>query len=363
MSRPDDQIVFEDLHGVQKDDPVTVDLDAATKDDGITRTPADQAAGDDARNDDRVEFSDLRSAQRDVEEDDESDDTAADTKDAKDDKASKGGEDDDYSKKVKARIDRERRAKTKERQRAEYWENQARQLAKERYDADKRTAERTIEQATSAIEQAQADLEKAIEDGKTKDQVRLTSRLTDLKAEKIQAEVSLNTLSPDGNVQPFDDKVSPKGEKSTGKKLSDEWMDDRGDWYGARGFERQTRLANRIDKEVFKDGYDPSTPEYFEELDRRIKEREPSLYEDLEAADDTGADDKPDKDRGKPKGQQVVAPVGGNETRRQRTSGSKVELGEADFQNMRKFGLDPKDPEVLKEYARNKAEAESGARR
>lgn len=360
MSRPEDNIVFEDLHGVHEDKPVTVDLDAATKDDGITRAPAGQAADDDAKDDDRVEFDDLRSARRD-EDDDESDDDAADAKDAKDDKASKGGEDDDYSKKVKARIDRERRAKTKERQRAEYWENQARQLAKERYDADKSAYERTIEQADSAMAQTEADLEKAIEDGQTKDQVRLTKRLSDLKAEKVLAESRLENLSPDGNVQPFDDKVSPKGGKSTPKKLSDEWMDDRSDWYGARGFERQTRLANRIDKEVFKDGYDPSTPEYFEELDRRIKEREPSLYEDLDAADDTGADDKPDKGRGK-KPQQVVAPVGGNETRRQRTSGSKVELGEADFQNMRKFGLDPNDPEVLKEYARNKAEAE-GARR
>lgn len=356
MSRPEDQIVFEDLHGVNEDSPVTVDLDAGTKDDGITRTPADQAAGADTKDDDHIEFDDLRSAQVD---DDESD--TADTKDSKDDAASKASEDDEYSKKVKARIAREQRAKRKERDRGDYWENQARDLAKQQYTADKRTAERTIEQADSAIERTQADLEQAIEDGKTKDQVRLTSRLTDLKAEKIQAEVSLDNLSPDGNVQPFDGKVSTKGEKST-EKLSDGWMDDRGDWYGARGFERQTRLANRLDKEVFKDGYDPNTPEYFEELDRRIKEKEPKLYEDLDAADDTGKDDDKDTTETRRRGQNVVAPVSGNETRRQRTSGSKVELGEADFQNMRDFGLDPKDPEVLKEYARNKAEAEGVGR-
>lgn len=359
MSRPEDQIVFEDLHGTQEEKAVTVDLDANLKDAGIETAPVDQAVESDAKDDDRVEFDNLRSAQ--VDDDDESDTKKADQQDDKDDAASKAGAEDEYSKKVKARIERERRVTRKERTRADYWESQARQLAKDQYETDKKAAERTIEQAGSAIEQTQADLEKAIEDGDTKGQVRLTTRLTDLKAEKIQAEVSLDNLSPDGNVQPFDDKVSPKGEKSDAS-LAKDWMDDRGDWYGAKGFERQTRLANRLDKEVFKDGYDPKTPEYFEELDRRIKEREPSLYEDLDATDDKTDDKDDDTQTQTRKGQQVVAPVGGNETRRQRTSGSKVELGPDDFANMREFGLDPNDPEVLKEYARNKAEAE-GARR
>lgn len=358
MSRPEDQIVFEDLHGVNEDEPVTVDLDAGTKGDGITRAPTEQVADDDDNKDDRVEFDNLRSAQTD---DDDESEQQADTKGDKDDKASKASEDDDeYSKKVKARIAREQRAKRKERERAEYWENQAKQLAKSQYESEKTGFKRVIEQADSALVQTEADLEKAIEDGDTKGQVRLTKRLSDLKADKVLAESRLENLSPDGNVQPFDGKVSPEGGKSE-KSLANDWMDDRGDWYGARGFERQTRLANRLDKEVFKDGYDPKTPEYFEELDRRIKEKEPNLYEDLDAAgDDTDKDDKDEttQRRGKP----VVAPVGGNETRRQRTSGSKVELGAEDFQNMRDFGLDPNDPEVLKEYARNKAEAE-GVRR
>lgn len=346
MSRPENEIVFEDLHGVNEDEPVTIDLDASSKDDGITRTPADDAAGDDAGNDDSIQFDNLRSA-------------VADEQGADADAASKTGEDDEYSKKVKARIQREQRAKRKERTRGDFWENQARQLAKDSYEQDKRSAERVIEQADSAIEQTQADLEEAIEGGKTKDQVRLTMRLTDLKAERIQAEVSLDHLSPDGNVQPFDDKVTPEGGKST-TSLADQWMDDRGDWYGANGFERQTRLANRLDKEVYADGYRPDNADYFEELDRRIKEKEPKLYEELDATadDDTGTDDEPERGRGK----SVVAPVGGNETRRQRTSSSKVELTPEDFDTMRQFNLDTNDPDVLKEFAINKREAEKGAR-
>jgi hypothetical protein len=128
-------------------------------------------------------------------------------------------------------------------------------------------------------------------------------------------------------------------------------MDGHSDWYGARGFERQTRLANRIDKEVFADGFRPDSDDYFEELDKRIKKKEPNLFDDVTADD---ADDDT-------KGKRPTSPVAGVETtgvRRQRTSGSKVELTEDDFANMRRFNLDPSDPEVLKEYARNKREAD-----
>jgi hypothetical protein len=349
MSTPEDQIVFEDLHGANEDKSVTIDLDVDRKVAGIETTPAEQAAADDAGNDDQLVIDELRSADND-----------AGQQVADDDQASTDNEDDDYSKKVKARIEREARAKRKERQRADqqtqradYWERQATELAKNSYEGEKRNLELSIEQTDSAITQVQADLERAIEEGQTKDQVRLTNRLTDLKADKAKAEFGLNDLSPDGNVQPFDDKISPEGRKDT-KSKADKWMEDRSDWYGAKGFERQTRLANRLDKEVYKDGYDPGTEEYFEELDRRIKEKEPKLFDDLDAgADDNDTDDKNDR-----RGKNVVAPVGGNETRHQRTSGSKVDLTPEDFDTMREFNLDTNDPEVLKEFARNKVEAE-----
>jgi len=336
MSRPEDQIVFENLHGTTEDEPVTIDLDADTKDAGITRTPAEQAAAADAGKDDDIQIDGLHAA----------DDAVG--KPLDDDDASSAGEDDDYSKKVKARIQRATRATKKERERGNYWEGQARQLAKESYESEKTTAENIIERADTQLEKTQSQLEKAIEDGQTKDQVRLTTELTDQKAARVRAEVALENLSPDGNVQPYSGKV----DDSTSEKQSkaDDWMDGHGDWYGARGFERQTRLANRIDKEVYADGFRPDSDDYFEELDKRIKEKEPNLFDDV-AADD--ADDTP--------GKRPTSPVAGVETagvRRQRTSGSKVELTEDDFANMRRFNLDPSDPEVLKEYARNKREAD-----
>jgi hypothetical protein len=340
----ENEIVFEDLHGLQEKEPVTVDLDTDTKDDGIQLAPDVQSADIDAGDDDSLMLDDLRSA-----------DDDADTQTTEKKTASNDSEDDGYSKKVKARIQRATRSEKKAKEEAGYWKSQAEKLAKDSYDRDKRSYEQTVEQAGSAITQTQADLEKAIEDGNTKDQVRLTSRLTDLKADKVMAEANLTNLSPDGNVQPFDDRVTPTSRTSTETEAS-KWMEDRADWYKQGGFERQTRLANRLDKEVFADGYDPETPEYFEELDRRIKEKAPELYDELDAG---AKDDTAERKPGKP----VVAPVSGNETRHQRSSGSKVQLDAEDFATMRQFNLDPNDPEVLKEFARNKREAEQGAKR
>lgn len=337
----ENEIVFEDLRGVSDEQPITVDLDADTKGDGISREPTGKVADADAGNDDVVALDDLRGAD---------DDAPVQIDD--DDDASTVSEDDDYSKKVKARIQRATRATSKERTRGDYWENQAKLLAKDSYDRDKAAAERTIEQADTQIVNTQDQLEAAIEAGNTKDQVKFTSQLTDQKAAKIQAEFSLDNLSPDGNVQPFDGKVTPK--KSDDPSKADDWTESRNDWYGAKGFERQTRLANRLDKEVFADEFDPSTDEYFEELDRRIKEKEPNLYDDPEPDDS-------DKDRGKRK-QTPVAGVTGASSKRSAQRGNKVELGEDDFANMRRFNLDPNDPEVLKEYARNKQESDQGRR-
>lgn len=341
----DNKVVFEDLHGVHEDESITVDLDADTKDDGIVRSPADQVADAHDVDDDDIQVGDIVP-----------DDQDSGFGDADEDDTSSISEDDDYSKKVKARISREQRAKRKERERADYWEQQAQQLAKDAYERDKTNLKGTVEQADSAIERTRDDLERAIEDGNTKDQVRLTDELTNWKAAKARAEADLENLPSDGNVRPFDGKVSSQTDKS--EPPAQKWMSERGDWYKRDGFEKATLLANRLDREVYSEGFDPNTPEYFRELDKRIQAKMPELYEDS-----TDADDDPSPRRKRPS-RSPVAPVGGEENRQRSNRGSKVELGEDDFANMRRFGLDTNDPEVIKEYARNKREAEStGARR
>ena len=95
--------------------------------------------------------------------------------------------------------------------------------------------------------------------------------------------------------------------------------------------------------------------EYFKELDRRIKAQMPDLYDDVApTADDGNTDDGGETKRKR----SPVAPVDGDQGRQRVQRGSKVKLDAEDFANMRAFGLDTNDPEVLKEYARNKKESD-----
>lgn len=342
------EIIFEDLHGVTDDDEVSVDLDKEDEDDhGITRKPKKTGDDDDTNknrrgqgeDDDLWDDEDDYTRKLEDDDDDEGDD---------DDYDDQGEDEDDdaYSKRVKARIERERRTTQRERERADYWEQQAKKAAKTAIDERVTKAKDTLKRVDSSIEKTQENLERAIENGETKDQVRLMDELTDLKAERYQAQFEIDNPPADtGEPPPSGDRVPPD---STQPAKAKRWIERHSDWYGARGFERQTRLANRIDREVHADGYDPNTDEYYKELTRRIKRKAPEVF------DEPGGSRKKRRRRRSP-----VGGVGGADNARRSTRGGKVDLTEADFANMRRFNLDPNDPEVLKEYARNKREAEA----
>ena len=63
-----------------------------------------------------------------------------------------------------------------------------------------------------------------------------------------------------------------------------------------------------------------------------------------------------DKDTGK-RSPVAAADDGSRDSTRRKNTG-KVELGAEEMANMRRFGLDPTDPKVVKEYALNKRQAD-----
>ena len=112
MSRPQDEIVFEDLHGVEETDPVTVNLDADLNDAGIERAPDDESVDVDAKDDDGVELDDLHS------------DYSSEQQDDEDEPASKANEDNDYSRTLRKRIKRATDSEPKAKKEAAYWREQ-----------------------------------------------------------------------------------------------------------------------------------------------------------------------------------------------------------------------------------------------
>ncbi|KPK66534.1 MAG: hypothetical protein AMS21_01880 [Gemmatimonas sp. SG8_38_2] len=322
------EIQFEDLHGVPDGKAVEVDLEAESK--GIREVAPDDGAADDARK--------------------PSDDADA-SKGAKG-KADEGEEDsgdDKFSKKFRDRLSREQRAKKKAQDEAREIREQNARLEARLKKLESSHSERELNEIERNIGDIEKQLEDAIEKGETKTQLSLTRKMTDLQAELKVAKKAAELMGED------DDSGSTRSGKPSGKPdenpYADDWMGNHSDWYGMKGFERQTRLVNRLDKEVFKDGYDPQTEEYFEELDRRLKEKAPELFDD----EDLTPSGKRNRER------PPVAPTGSGEDRTSGKTtglGSKVTLDDNDFRVMRTFGLDTNDPETLKEFARNKREAE-----
>lgn len=61
----------------------------------------------------------------------------------------------------------------------------------------------------------------------------------------------------------------------TVQKMAADWM-ERNPWYDPQGKNVESAIAQKIDKQLHDDGYDPTSEEYWEELDARIKKYVPA---------------------------------------------------------------------------------------
>lgn len=57
------------------------------------------------------------------------------------------------------------------------------------------------------------------------------------------------------------------------------WM-ERNDWFNAEGGDEDSEIAKIVDQKLVKEGWNPATEEYWEELDKRLQKRLPHRYTD-----------------------------------------------------------------------------------
>lgn len=332
MTIDNDDIVFEDLHGVQDESSVEVDLDA--EQDGIRRFASDpDLETEDDDTDDSGADPGKRAADDDESDDDDDGLSASDDEDE---------EDDDQPSSRNAfqkRLDRERRSKLKARQEAADARREAAQLRRQLEDQSRSMSETEQKKLDDDIESVKAQLTQAYENGETSKQVELTERLSELKARKLLAERQAPKASGD-------DSESRRGPP----ELAQKWMQKNRSWFQRNGFERYTRAANEIDGELYDEGYDVNSREYYRELDRRLAKRHPDFFDEKTSSR---------KDNGRRKDtRSTVAGVDGvqDDQRSRRALSGRVELGPDDFRVMRSFGLNPDDPAHLKEFAASRRE-------
>jgi hypothetical protein len=63
-----------------------------------------------------------------------------------------------------------------------------------------------------------------------------------------------------------------------GKQMAISWATKHSGWYDADGRNRESKIVMTIDEDLFAEGYDPNTKEYWDELDDRVKEILPHRY-------------------------------------------------------------------------------------
>lgn len=300
---------------------------------------------------------------------------------------------DEYSKSVQRRINREIALRKRTEARLQQ-ERVARQQLEERLAKIERMTkeeqtEASIREIEAQIREVAAQLAKAKEEGDTTKEVELQIRLDELQGKKVLLESQKIVMQ--GRPEP-----SPSGTQSTAEggvlgspnreRVSDWVKSQRGWWNTARWRDaRQDAMVHdeNIIQEIEEGSLDfePYSDEHFEELNRRLKRDYPELelrtldgkvFELEDGDDDYGGDDRrrhmsrdddDDDFAPRPRTPARRAPMGGfgdRDGRRERNPielarRGKVELTPEDFETMRRFKLDPNNPEHKKYFARERA--------
>jgi hypothetical protein len=134
--------------------------------------------------------------------------------------------------------------------------------------------DKAIEDEATRIEYAKMKMLQAAQTGDAAAQVEYLEQLTDAKERLKQAEYlkkqQLETAkTPKQNVpNPINTEV---------QKNATQWL-KKNAWYDPQARDTDSRIAKVIDQELAQDGWDPSDPEYWEELDNRLSARLPHRY-------------------------------------------------------------------------------------
>jgi hypothetical protein len=134
--------------------------------------------------------------------------------------------------------------------------------------------DKTLEDEATRVEYAKMKMMQAAQAGDAQSQIEYLEQLTDAKQRLQQLQhfkkQQLNEAKkPKQNVP---DPVSQEVEQN-----AKAWL-RKNSWYDPEARDTDSRIAKVIDQELAQDGWDPSDPEYWDELDNRLSARLPHRY-------------------------------------------------------------------------------------
>ena len=139
----------------------------------------------------------------------------------------------------------------------------------------------------------------------------------------------------------------PKVEKKQAETppLAADWVKENREWFNKPGFRKETAMAYGIDAELTEEGWDVNDPDYYIEMDKRLKASGMAYFS--KNAEDTVQTDK----NVVQKNNRVQSPVAGV-SRKKGTDSNRVKLTQDDIRTAQTFGIDINDEAALKRFAK-----------
>ena len=204
-------------------------------------------------------------------------------------------------------------------------------------NAEKVSVDLLEQNITGSLAQKQVELEAAIESGASKDQARLQAEISNLQATQREVVASKRVIEERL-------KEPPKVAKPPNPQA--ELWKSRNKWFGNQDFAEQAAILSTLDKQLAQDvvdgkfAHNQNTPEYFDELDRRVHRNMPQLRSKIQKVFGGGA---------RPR---AAPPAGGGGAGHGKPRQGRIELTRAQLESAKEFGIDIKDPKAVLAYAR-----------
>lgn len=175
------------------------------------------------------------------------------------------------------------------RQRNEALERQFSNLAQRQTRSEVLTVDQRINQTKAQLKIASDVIAAAIEQGKGADAVEATTIREQLQTQLVnleRAKQSLTSQHAEGEDDGQGGIPAPTRRTAANTpppqlvKLATAWMKDHS-WYDPRNTDEDSALVTHLDNQLLKSGaFDPLSPDYYEELTRRVKRHLPHRFED-----------------------------------------------------------------------------------
>ena len=134
--------------------------------------------------------------------------------------------------------------------------------------------DRHIEDEATRVEYAKMKMTQAAQAGNVSEQVEYMEQFHEAKNRLAQAQMlKQRHLEEDKNQR--NNVPTPMAE--TVHRNASSWL-SKNSWYDPSGKDTDSRIAKIIDSDLAGEGWDPADPEYWDELDNRLKERLPHRY-------------------------------------------------------------------------------------